>query len=170
MVDLAGEPPTDHTIAEELDLGDLVDRVVDKYRRRTGRTISVAADSSLVIGREVQLERAVSNLVDNAAKWSPPTTSISVSVSSGRVSVTDQGPGIDPSDRPHIFDRFYRATKDRSTPGSGLGLSIVAKAAEDHGGSAFVEDSSTGAIVGFEIPVAAQDSEPVTSRSSATQS
>jgi two-component system sensor histidine kinase MprB len=70
------------------------------------------------------------------------------------VSVADQGPGIDPEDRPFVFDRFYRATRDRSTPGSGLGLSIVAKMAADHGGSAFVADGAGGAIVGFELPLA----------------
>ncbi len=153
LVELAAEAPTQNTTADEVDLGDLVERVADKFRRRTGRSINVAGDDSIVNGNGAQLERAVSNLIDNAAKWSPPTTPIDIFVASGRISVADQGPGIEDADRPHVFDRFYRATKDRSTPGSGLGLSIVAKVAEDHGGSAFVGDPSSGSIVGFQLPV-----------------
>ncbi len=153
LVDLAADAPTEQVVFAAFDLGDLVDGVVDKYRRRTGRTINVASDHSIVMGEESQLERAISNLIDNADKWSPDASHIDVFVASGRVSVVDQGPGIDPADRPHIFERFYRAISDRSTPGSGLGLSIVAKAADDHGGAVFVGDSATGAIVGFEIPV-----------------
>ncbi len=153
LVDLAAQPPTGKTVAVEINLGDLVDRVADKYRRRTGRTISVVADESMVVGDEGQLDRAVGNLIENAAKWGPEGTPIDVTLVNGRVEVADQGPGIDDADRPFVFDRFYRATKDRSTPGSGLGLAIVSKAAEAHGGSAFVGDALEGAIVGFEIPV-----------------
>lgn len=153
LVDLAAEPPTEHATATEVSLRDLAEGVADKYRRRTGRTINVTADDSVATGDEAMLERAVSNLIDNADKWSPDSAPIDIFVASGRVSVVDQGPGIDAADRPHVFDRFYRATRARSTPGSGLGLSIVAKAAEDHGGSAFVGEPQRGAIVGFEIPV-----------------
>ncbi len=153
LVDLAAEPPTDDTVVAELELGRVVEGVAQKFRRRTGRTINVHGDGSIVNGSRTQLERAVSNLIDNAAKWSPATTPIDISVASGRVSVADRGDGIDETDRPHVFDRFYRATKDRSTPGSGLGLSIVAKVAEDHGGRVFVGDAENGAIVGFEIPI-----------------
>jgi two-component system sensor histidine kinase MprB len=154
LVDLAAEPPTGEVVVGEVELGDLVEGVVEKYRRRTGRVIEASTDDSVVIGSGPLLERALGNLLDNAAKWSPDDAPIAVSVVAGRVSVADQGPGIDADDRPHVFDRFYRATKDRSTPGSGLGLSIVAKVAEDLGGSVFVADSDTGAVVGFEIPLA----------------
>ena len=160
LVDLAAASPTDETETAELDLGELVDRVADKYRRRTSRIINVAADDSVVLGNETLLERAISNLIDNADKWSPATGPIDVTVVSGRVAVADQGPGIDAADRPHVFDRFYRATRDRSTPGSGLGLSIVAKAAEDHGGSAFVADSAVGSVVGFQVPVISEPTAP----------
>ena len=77
-----------------------------------------------------------------------------VVIEDGKLTVLDRGPGIDRADRPYVFDRFYRATNARSTPGSGLGLSIVAKVAEEHGGSAFVDDVASGAAVGFEIPLA----------------
>ena len=157
LVDLAAEPPSEDVTFDQLDLGELVERVADKYRRRTNRSINVADDHSQVIGQAGQLERAVSNLIDNAAKWSPPSSPIEVTVADGRVAVADLGPGIDADDRPFVFDRFYRATKDRSTPGSGLGLSIVAKVAADHGGTAFVEDVATGAVVGFQVPLIGAD-------------
>jgi len=157
LVDLAAEPLQGEMVMEDLNLADLVDRVADKFRRRTGRTITIEADDSIVEGSTIHLERAVGNLIDNAAKWSPSGSPISVTVSAGLVSVADEGSGIDAADRPRVFDRFYRATKDRSTPGSGLGLSIVAKVAADHGGSAFVGDESKGAVVGFKIPVVGED-------------
>jgi two-component system sensor histidine kinase MprB len=153
LVDLAAEPPPDELVMDDLDLGGLVERVAEKYRRRTGRAIQVQADESKVRGDTTQLERAVSNLVDNATKWSPGDSSINISVERGRVTVRDQGPGIGVEDRPFVFDRFYRATSSRSQPGSGLGLSIVAKTAADHGGSVFVGDSAAGAAVGFEVPL-----------------
>ncbi|MGA9596573.1 MAG: HAMP domain-containing sensor histidine kinase, partial [Acidimicrobiia bacterium] len=153
LVDLAAEPPSSTEVTEEVNLADVVDRVADKFRRRSGNTINVVADESVVLGRTATLERAVSNLIDNAVKWSPADAPIDVTVETGRVSVADRGPGIDEADRPFIFNRFYRATAARSTPGSGLGLSIVAKVAEDHGGQTFVADAGPGAVVGFEIPV-----------------
>jgi len=154
LVELAADSPSEDVATERLHLGELVEKVVDKYRRRTDRTINVAADDSVVEGRAPQLERAIGNLIDNADKWSPAGSPIDVTVVAGRLEVADRGPGVDEEDRAFIFDRFYRATRDRSTPGSGLGLSIVAKAAEDHGGSVFVGDPESGAVVGFEIPVA----------------
>lgn len=153
LVDLAAEPPTTSEVTEEVDLAEIVDRVVEKFRRRTGHEILVNTDDTVVAGRAATLERAVSNLVDNALKWSPSDQPVEVTVSSGTVAVSDRGPGIDEADRPFVFNRFYRATVARSTPGSGLGLSIVAKVAEEHGGEVFVRDSNGGAVVGFTIPV-----------------
>ena len=152
LVELAAEPNLAASPREQVGLGELVARVAEKFRRRTDRDIHLVADESTVLGNPVQLERAVGNLIDNAHKWSPPGAAIDVEVEKGRVVVADQGPGIDEEDRPFVFDRFYRSAHARSTPGSGLGLSIVAKVAEDHGGTAFVGSPAFGASVGFSIP------------------
>jgi two-component system sensor histidine kinase MprB len=157
LVDLAAEPPTASEATEPVNLGEIVDRVAEKFRRRTGHTIEVVTDESVVCGRSATLERAVSNLVDNALKWSPLDQPVEVKVAGGTVTVTDNGPGIDAEDRPFVFNRFYRATAARSTPGSGLGLSIVAKVAEEHGGRVFVGDTVAGAVVGFTVPVLGED-------------
>ncbi len=154
LVELATEPVSDQSNLEPVHLGEVAERIAEKYRRRTSRIIDVDSDDSVVNGQPAQLERAVSNLLDNATKWSPPGSPVDVVIAEGKLTVLDRGPGIEPGDRPHVFDRFYRATNARSTPGSGLGLSIVAKVAADHGGSAFVADSAAGAAVGFELPLA----------------
>ena len=84
---------------------------------------------------EPRVERAISNLLDNAVKWSPPDGEIELRVSDGELSVRDHGPGIAPGDLPHVFDRFYRSPHARGLPGSGLGLAIVRQVAETAGGS-----------------------------------
>jgi two-component system sensor histidine kinase MprB len=90
------------------------------------------------------LERAIANLLDNAAKWSPPGRPVVVRLDRGELTVRDHGPGIAEADRPHVFERFYRATSARSMPGSGLGLAIVRQVAEAHGGTVAVEDAPGG--------------------------
>jgi two-component system sensor histidine kinase MprB len=90
------------------------------------------------------LDRAVANLLDNAAKWSPPGGEIEVSVREGEVCVRDHGPGIDEADLPFVFDRFYRAPTARGLPGSGLGLAIVRQVAASHGGEVVAERAESG--------------------------
>ncbi|MBA3843607.1 MAG: sensor histidine kinase, partial [Actinobacteria bacterium] len=99
------------------------------------------------------LERAISNLLDNAVKYSPAGAPIEVTVRGGEVIVQDHGPGIAEEDLPRVFDRFYRAATARSKPGSGLGLAIVREAAEAHGGTATAETSTTGARFRLALPV-----------------
>lgn len=84
------------------------------------------------------IERAISNLLDNAAKFSPHHGEVHAHVANGAVTVTDEGPGIPESEIPHVFDRFYRSATARSHPGSGLGLAIVRQIAQSHGGTATV--------------------------------
>jgi two-component system sensor histidine kinase MprB len=81
------------------------------------------------------LERAVTNLLDNAVKFSPADSTVRVHTAFGEVIVSDEGPGIAVADQPHVFERFYRSMDARSLPGSGLGLAIVADAVRTHGGA-----------------------------------
>jgi two-component system sensor histidine kinase MprB len=94
---------------------------------------------SVVVGQSGRLDRAVSNLLDNAGKWSPPGAEVDVRVTDHEVIVRDHGPGIDRADLPFVFDRFWRAPAARAMPGSGLGLSIVRQVAEAHGGTVTAE-------------------------------
>ena len=113
-------------------------------RNRPGVAINSALEESVVRGVPSTIERAISNLLDNAAKWSPPTAEIDVTVAGDEVVVRDRGPGIDPHDLPFVFDRFYRAEAARSMPGSGLGLAIVRQVAEAHGGGVTAEAAPGG--------------------------
>jgi two-component system sensor histidine kinase MprB len=96
--------------------------------------------------------RAISNLVDNAVKWSPAQGVITVTLDTAALTVGDRGPGIPPDDLPFVFQRFYRAAVARSLPGSGLGLAIVAAVAEDHGWTPFARNRDDGgAEVGWRL-------------------
>jgi two-component system sensor histidine kinase MprB len=88
----------------------------------------------LVSGEADRIARAVANLLDNAAKWSPAGGLVEVELGDGVLTVRDHGPGFHEDDLPFIFDRFHRARDARSKPGSGLGLAIVRQAADAHGG------------------------------------
>jgi two-component system sensor histidine kinase MprB len=102
-------------------------------------------DPFVLDGDAAALERAVTNLLDNAAKWSPRPgvvrtrlfcePSVNGAVAHGVLQVRDQGPGIAREDLPYVFDRFYRSPEGRALPGSGLGLAIVRQAVERHGGT-----------------------------------
>jgi two-component system sensor histidine kinase MprB len=130
-----------------VDLDDLAARAVDRARRRTGRTITLDAQPSRIVGRPRQLLRAIDNVLDNAAKFSPDGSPIEVSVRQGSVSVRDHGTGIAPQDLGRVFDRFYRADAARALPGSGLGLSIVQHVAEEHGGTVTVTNHPDGGAI-----------------------
>jgi len=97
-----------------------------------------------VRGSPGRLDRAVSNLLDNAEKWCPPDRPIEVAVSEGEVVVRDHGPGFSGEDLPRVFDRFYRARSARGLPGSGLGLAIVRQVAEAHGGAVSAANADGG--------------------------
>jgi two-component system, OmpR family, sensor histidine kinase MprB len=158
LVDLATEARgADIEEATQLHLDEIVDVVVERAKRRSGREIGVISQTSAVEGRPLALERAISNLVDNAIKWGPPAEPIEIEVAEGKVEVRDRGPGIAAEDRDHVFDRFYRATTARPMPGSGLGLSIVKQVVDTHGGRVWASSrNGGGAAVGFEIPPSEQ--------------
>ncbi|HKY14445.1 MAG TPA: HAMP domain-containing sensor histidine kinase [Microthrixaceae bacterium] len=154
LVELATDRYTDEPV-QRVELREIVEAVADRSRRRTGRIVTVDADAAVVEARPLSLERAVGNLVDNAAKFDDSGAPIEVTVRSGRVEVADRGPGIDPADLPRIFDRFHRSTTARSRPGSGLGLAIVRDVVESHGGTVFAGPrDGGGSVIGFVLPVA----------------
>jgi two-component system, OmpR family, sensor histidine kinase MprB len=113
-------------------------------RNRPGINFRADLDESLIRGVPATVERAVSNLLDNAAKWSRPGGVVEVALHDGELTVRDHGPGIDKGDLPFVFDRFYRAPAARGMPGSGLGLAIVRQVAEAHGGTITAERAAGG--------------------------
>lgn len=160
LVELATDADSTEEALRDLALDQLVARVAERAERRSGRPIRLVTEPTLVEGRPNLLERAISNLLDNAAKFSKDGEPIEVTLTGGVIRVRDRGPGIGEDDKDRVFDRFYRATENRTLPGSGLGLAIVKQVAEAHGGQVFVEDADGGgAVVGFSIPVQADTPE-----------
>ena len=147
IVDLArdGEP---EQLVEDIRLDLLVADAVDRSRRRAPEIrFEAQLDETVVRGSPERLHRAVTNLLDNAVKWSPAGAAVEVRVGDGAVTVRDHGPGIADEDLPFVFDRFYRASAARSLPGSGLGLAIVRQVAESHGGRATAEPADGGGTI-----------------------
>jgi two-component system, OmpR family, sensor histidine kinase MprB len=144
LIDLArGEQQAAEPEEVRLDL--LAEDAVERARRnRPGIQFVTDLHESVVHGVPSTLERAVANLLDNAAKWSPAGGSVEVGVEDGTVTVRDHGPGIDDEDLPYVFDRFYRASSARGLPGSGLGLAIVRQVAQAHGGTVVAEHADGG--------------------------
>ncbi|WP_198664127.1 HAMP domain-containing sensor histidine kinase [Jiangella endophytica] len=135
LVELSREDPPAGS-REQVDVADVVRDALSRVRRRAPG-VAFAADlhSWFVQGDATQLGRAATNLLDNAAKFSPPHGTVTVTLREGVLDVCDEGPGIAEVDLPRVFDRFYRSSEARGLPGSGLGLAIVKAAAERHGGS-----------------------------------
>jgi len=153
LVELATDS-RDEEPQQDVSLQRIVQRAGSRLERRTGRTVLVDGDGGILTGRPVALERAVRNLLDNAAKLEPTGYPIEVTIQGGHLEVRDRGPGISPTDIAHIFDRFYRSDAARNQPGSGLGLAIVADIAAAHGGQAFAfNHPEGGAVVGFVVNV-----------------
>jgi two-component system OmpR family sensor kinase len=119
------------------------------------------ACSATVIGDEPRLRQAIGNLLANVRNHTPPAAAVRVAVTVddrfARVTVADEGPGLAPEDAERVFDRFYRAepSRDRTSGGAGLGLSIVASIADAHGGRVdLVTSSGEGAAFTIAIPLA----------------
>ena len=144
LVELArGEQAPSEPEDVRLDLA--TEAAIERTRRnRPGVAIEATLEESVVRGVRSTIERAISNLLDNAAKWSPPGGTVEVAVRDGELTVRDHGPGIAAADLPFVFDRFYRAEAARSMPGSGLGLAIVRQVAEAHGGTVTAEQADGG--------------------------
>lgn len=118
---------------------------LDRARLR-GPDLEFTADLSpwYVRGDAADLERAVVNLMDNAVKFSPAGGRIEVRLRDGRLTVRDHGPGIPADELPHVFERFWRSPSARSMPGSGLGLSIVARTVQQSGGEVTLSPAAGG--------------------------
>ncbi len=145
LVDLARPGEREIDPPEELRLDELVGAAVERARRHApAMAFTLAAEPSIVLGSRARLARAVGNLLDNAVKWSPPDSTIEVTVADGEVTVRDHGPGIAQVDLPQVFDRFYRAPSARGLPGSGLGLAIVKHVADAHDGTVVAEAAPGG--------------------------
>jgi len=154
LLDLAryGESAVDRQHVR-LDL--LTEEILERFRTRVPDVaLHSALEPSLVLVDAGAVGHAISNLIENAIKWSPPGAEVSVTVRDGRVTVVDCGPGIADSDLPHIFERFYRADTARGRPGSGLGLAIVGRVAELNDGTVSVRTGPEGSAFAIAFPPA----------------
>jgi two-component system, OmpR family, sensor histidine kinase MprB len=144
LIELArGEEPSADT--EDLRLDMLVSDVADRTRRHSPTTpLLLELAPTIVAGVPARLERAVSNLLDNAVKYSPPGEPVEIVLSGEELTVRDHGPGISAEDLAHVFDRFYRGAESRGRPGSGLGLAIVRQVVRQHNGSVTAERAAGG--------------------------
>ncbi len=156
LVDLAIERRPEDRDLEDIDLGTLTQGVVERAERRYSRTFELDVDDPAVVhGAASLLERAVSNLLDNASKFSPRDSPIEVDVHGAEITVRDHGPGIAEDERARVFDRFYRADGARTMPGSGLGLAIVRQVVAEHGGTVDIEETpGGGTMVRVDLPPA----------------
>jgi two-component system, OmpR family, sensor histidine kinase MprB len=163
VVELArGAKPSD--VVDDVRIDQIVRQLVERAERRWGDEVVFRASlqPTVVSGEPERIHRAISNLLGNAHKWSPRGGVIELGLVDGSLTVRDHGPGFDPVDLPHVFDRFYRADSARGMPGSGLGLAIVRQAAEAHGGSVSAANAAGGGAlvtVAFGPSVVVEDGE-----------
>lgn len=142
--------------ADDVRLDVVVRSAVERARRRGDVRFELSAEATIVTGPADRISRAVSNLIDNARKWSPEGGLVEVSLKQGILTVRDHGPGFQEADLPFVFDRFYRAQEARKLSGSGLGLAIVRQAVESCGGFAEAHNAPGGGAllrVGFGTPL-----------------
>jgi len=164
LIELArGEEPSADT--EDLRLDVLVSDIAERTRRHSpGTQLLLALEPTLVAGVPARLERAVTNLLDNAVKYSPPGEPVEIALADIELTVRDHGPGISAEDLAHVFDRFYRGAEARGRPGSGLGLAIVRQVVRQHGGTVTAERAAGGGtLMRLRLPGAeAVAAEPLT--------
>ncbi|MBC7462554.1 MAG: HAMP domain-containing histidine kinase [Thermoleophilia bacterium] len=137
---------------DDVRLDSLVAVAAQRAERRGDSTVSFHYDMepTVVRGDSARIGRAITNIVDNARKWSPEHGVIDVTVRDGMIRVRDRGPGIPAADLPYVFDRFYRSDSACSMPGSGLGLAIVLQTVHAHHGTVTVTNDPAGGAV-FEL-------------------
>jgi signal transduction histidine kinase len=145
----------------EMNLGTTLDSVVDAYRpdaEEAGHPLIADIAPGIVIRADQELlTQAISNLIENALRHTPAGTRIEVQLFRSRddhvhLIVQDNGPGVTDEDRPRLVNRFYRGERSRSTPGNGLGLSLVAAVADLHGAKLRLEDAKPGLRATIDFP------------------
>jgi two-component system sensor histidine kinase MprB len=146
LVELARETPQDEYF-EQIRLDELLDDAVTRARRNTPIAFDAQLEPFIAYAIPERLLQAFDNLLDNAARHSPKGEVVEISLSREGLRVRDHGPGIDETDLPHIFDRFYRGTSSRSQPGSGLGLAIVRRVIEQHNGTVTAINAPDGGAI-----------------------
>lgn len=156
---LLAKADTPQAVRERVDLVDVVERALDRARRRASDVqFDLATQPWVLDGDANVLERAVLNLLDNAVKFSPAGGTVRIRVypvgdGSATIEVADEGPGIDQADMPKVFDRFYRSSEARTLSGSGLGLAIVKQAVHRHGGAVSASSApGGGALLMVRLP------------------
>ena len=147
LVELATDARAGEAV-ESIDLHEIAANVAARFERRSGRQVSVLATGmNKVNGRRSMVDRALSNLVDNALKFSSAPSDVEVILAGASVQVMDRGQGLDAADQERVFDRFYRSESARTLHGSGLGLAIVKRVADVHNGSASLRDRDGGGVI-----------------------
>ncbi|MCF6277752.1 MAG: HAMP domain-containing histidine kinase [Anaerolineales bacterium] len=138
----------------------LATRLAERFMTQSGsRQISLdfPEDFPVIFADETRIRQVLSNLISNAIKYAPQGE-IMISGQTRPeqiiICVSDEGPGIDPKDMPHIFDRFYRAAETvNKTKGAGLGLYLARAIVEAHGGRMWIDPKiNTGACICFSLP------------------
>jgi len=129
-------------VTEELDIAEVVRDACDLFQpvaeNNQVHIVQNLTEVATIRGDKMKIQRAVSNLLDNALKYTPQGGRVTASVEGEPdqvvLSVNDTGPGISDHDLPHVFDRFFRGDRSRSLPGTGLGLNLTLAIARAHGG------------------------------------
>ncbi len=144
--------------SDPVDLGQLAATELDRRKRRI-RIVREIEPGVVVPGDRLRLARVLTNLVDNAERHANSVVVIRVYMENGEavMEVLDDGAGVPPDKREHVFQRFTRldAARSRDAGGTGLGLAIARQISEGHGGSLCIEDSPKGARFILRIPVLA---------------
>ncbi len=147
---------------EEVNLGEIIKQSIDDLDYQMNEkmqelNLSILEELPVIIGNPLHLQRMVTNLIENAVKFTPVMGKISVlcraEANQVILEVADNGPGIPLSDQPHIFEKFYRGSNlSTNMPGTGLGLSIVKSIVERHYGRIWLESSPQGTTFSVILP------------------
>jgi two-component system sensor histidine kinase MprB len=153
LVDLATDARRVTEDWREIQLDEIVERAAERTRRHHRREVVLKLEPTTVLGSAGLLERAVTNLLDNAGKWSPRDGRVQAVLADRRLRVLDEGPGVAEADQERLWDRFWRADGSQGIPGSGLGLAIVREVVEAHGGTVHAVARPEGGLdIGFTLP------------------